>query len=228
MKLADISKYQGDIDFTKTNVDGFIIRGAYRAYGNGIIYKDLKAERNIAECEEREIPYGLYFYSQAINSNEAIQEAMYLVNMANKTNNCLFLALDMELTGSGRGRADFLTPRTRQLIADTFRKAVTDAGYQPFIYSNESYWEANLDYNSPKYMNWVANWSKEPTIPYEIWQYTNKGSIPGIEKIVDLNKSELTIDDFTGKDTTYRIFKEIKNEIKKIGDLVTYLEEKIK
>lgn len=224
MKLRDISKYQGVIDYDKLKIDGLIIRAGYRAYGDGLIYEDKMLTRNTSEADRVSIPYGLYFYSQAINENEAMLEALYLVQEANKHPNILFLALDMELTGSGRGRADQLRPETRQAIANRFRTTVSDAGYQPVIYSNENYFKENLNYNSDYYINWVANWSKKPTIPTEIWQYTNKGKLDGISTVVDLNETEWTISDFTGKDHTHELFKQLKTEIDRIGELVQKLE----
>lgn len=227
MKLADISKYQGIIDYDKLNIDGLIIRAGYRGYSNGIIVTDNKLNRNMTEAGSHHIPYALYFYSQAINENEAIDEAEFLINKADTGKDIMFLAIDMEMTGSGMGRADNLSPEQRQIIRNAFCKTIKEAGYTAVVYSNENYFVKNLNTRSPHYINWVRNWSKEPLIEYRIWQYTNKGKIPGINVDVDLNKTEWTFNDFTGRDDTYRIFHRIDKRIREVSDLVTKLEKKI-
>lgn len=227
MKLRDISKYQGIIDYDSLNIDGLIIRAGYRGYSNGVIVTDNKLNRNMTEAAAHHIPYRLYFYSQAINENEAIEEAEFLINKAETGKNIMFLAIDMEMTGSGMGRADNLTPEQRQIIRNRFCKCIKEAGYQAVVYSNENYFVKNLNTRSPYYINWVRNWTKEPLIEYAIWQYTNKGKVPGITVDVDLNKTEWTFNDFTGRDDTYRIFHRIDQAIKEVSDLVTELEKKM-
>lgn len=226
MKLADISKYQGNIKFDNLNVDALIIRAGYRGYSNGVIVTDNKLTRNIQGRKEYRIPFGLYFYSQAINESERIVEAQFLIGKAAR-HNVMFLRLDMELSGSGMGRADHLPAETRQKIADAFRKTVKEAGYLAVIYSNENYFVQNLNTRSPHYINWVRNWSKEPLIDYRIWQYTNHGRVEGIDYEVDLNRTDWTYNDFTGMDDTYILFKKISDSLKNVSDLVTELEKKV-
>lgn len=187
--VPDISKWQGDIDWKKITTP-VILRAGYRGEKTGIINTDETLLYNSNGVNKQQIEYGLYFYSQAISASERAEEANFLIEKSKLfSTKPLFLALDLEIA-KGEPRNKINSKLTWREIRDTFTKTVRAAGYVPCIYRSESFWIQNLDCYSPDYRHWVANWTKEPKIPYTIWQYTNKGTFNGISKNVDLNYME--------------------------------------
>lgn len=198
-KIIDVSAWQKDINWYRVKyeggADGAIIRAGVRGYGTGILSTDTYAQTNIAHAKEQGLPLGLYVFSQAINTTEAIEEADLAINMANSNGGpAVFkmLVIDTEYSGASgnTGRADNLSKAQRTEIAKAFLERVKAAGYTPMIYASKTFLENNLDMSQlNSYKVWLAQYSHLPTYngSYVGWQYYSKETIAGVNGNVDMS-----------------------------------------
>ena len=198
MKIIDVSKYNGAIDWKKAAYccDGVIIRAGYRGYGSGRLVVDPRYQENIEGAKKYGLPVGVYFVTQAITETEAVIEARYTIDLikGSKSHIHLPVFIDSEDGNGGAGRADRkkLTIFKRTEILNAFCYEIRSAGYIPGIYASESWFQDRLDIdNLAKCFIWVAKYSKrKPSIPYHAWQYTDSGIINGIKGKVDISEFE--------------------------------------
>lgn len=185
----DVSKWQGNIDWSqvKTAVSFAIVRAGFRGSSGGIA-EDPYAGANIQGASSNGIKVGLYFYSIAQNEAQAVEEASLAVAIARKYGGVsLPIYIDME-----DNRQLGMSTAERDAIVMAFCRTVQSAGYSAGVYANKN-WLTN--YLTPSsYGNisiWLAQYNTEVTYKgrYDIWQYSSKGSIPGISGNVDLNIS---------------------------------------
>ncbi len=194
-KGIDISKYQGDIDWKKvadSGVEFAMIRVAYRGYGTGEIVEDEKAKDNILGALDAGIKVGVYFFSQAITKEEAIEEANFTIDIIKKYNITYPVVFDTETTLSNTERAKDLTVDERTQIAIAFCEQIKKEGYTPVIYANLKWFAMSLDMSKLEdYEKWFAGYNDELYFPYKIsmWQYAESGKIDGITGTVDMNIS---------------------------------------
>lgn len=184
-KGIDISHHQGDIDFEKLkgNIDFAMVRTSY-----GSFYEDRKYKQNIKGLEKINVPYGLYHFSYATDVETAKKEASSFINLIKNYNPTYPVVIDIEYSDrTADVRKDTLVD-----IANVFCKMVEEAGYYAMIYANLDYFNNKLNSNVlDRYDKWLAQWTSKPTYnkPFGIWQYSSKGSVPGINGNVDLNIS---------------------------------------
>jgi GH25 family lysozyme M1 (1,4-beta-N-acetylmuramidase) len=138
---------------------------------------------------------GVYFFSQAVNEIEAIEEASMAVSLIRDYNITYPVFLDVEATHNRQGRADPISRETRTNVCKAFARTVQNAGYTAGIYANKD-WFSNHIYTSEltQYVLWLAQYAVTPTYTatrYDMWQYSSKGSVPGITGNVDLDVSYL-------------------------------------
>lgn len=191
----DLSKYNRVTDWKKVSeqVEGVILRVGYRGYGSGKIVLDPMFETYAKACYNYGVPIGLYFMSQAITIPEAIEEADFSLNYAEKYKASLPIFIDSE-DGDGTAkvvRADALSKADRTDICDYFCKTVTDAHKRAGTYASTAWFVSHLNVNKlDKYLLWVAQYNTECTAKHRVdmWQYTNKGTINGIIGNVDCSK----------------------------------------
>lgn len=195
----DVSKWQGSINWDKVKAEGIefvIIRLGFRGYGQaGNIKLDLRFHENMKGAKEAGLLVGVYFYAQAINEEEAIEEAEFVLDALEGYELDLPVVYDPELIRDDTARTDNVTGEqfTKNTIA--FCETIKAAGYEPMIYSN-MIWEAFLfDMTALQdYPFWYADYEPLPQTPYDFtfWQYSEKGKISGIDGYVDLNIQFLT------------------------------------
>ncbi len=190
---VDVSRFQGSINWTKAAKAGIsfaIIRIGGRGYGEeGALYLDSKAQKNYTGAKKAGLQVGVYFFSQAVIPEEAREEAAYVLDAIKDWELDLPIVFDWEKMGADSRTADITTEELIP-ITKAFCETITDAGHRAMVYFNPdqardvAYLEALLDYGF-----WLALYSQEMTFPYrvDIWQYTNKGKVPGFSKNVDLN-----------------------------------------
>lgn len=194
----DISKYQGKVDFNKLKsyCNFVIIRAGYTGYGDGKQHGDPYFLVNMAGAKAAGIPWGCYWFSQAINEAEARAEAKHVLSLIKEQYPEYPIYIDTESSGAPgfSGRADYLTKEQRTAVVKAFCDEIESAGYFAGFYCSESWYHNNIDGKSlsSRYTAWIAKWSaKEPNCTYAMWQYSNSGSIPGINGRVDLNKTSV-------------------------------------
>lgn len=194
--VIDISRHNGSIDFSKVKqaVDGVIIRIGYRGYGDGSLQWDDMADHNIKECIRYRIPYGVYFFSQALDYLEGKAEAEWTLSKLKgyEIQPEYPVYIDTEWANNNHnGRADGLTREMRTDAVTGFMDTIERAGYYAGIYASTSwYYSYLIDDRLVKFSHWVAHYGvSAPTYKgrYAMWQYTSGGSIAGINGRVDLN-----------------------------------------
>lgn len=189
----DVSKHQGEIDWKKVKADGIdyaIIRMGNRGYGTGKLVADETFAVNARGALDAGLDIGVYFFSQAINNEEALEEVEMLLDAIKEFDITYPVIFDTEASGTTSGRVDNLTKEQLTDVAVTFCDAVKDAGYKPMIYANVKWFVTKLDLaRLQNYDKWIAQYFRSPFFPYkfEMWQYSSTATVDGIEGDVDLN-----------------------------------------
>ena len=193
----DVSDHQGEIDWEAVKDAGYdfvFVRVGYRGYGEeGTLNEDTMAIEYMQEAEKAGLEVGTYFFSQAVDEEEAAEEAEFAADVIKRSgvNMTLPLVYDPELIEGAQGRADNLTREEVSANAQAFRKAARKAlKCQVALYTN-LYWENN--YFDAETLNdfeiWYADYEETPQTPYHFtwWQYSETGTVPGIKGKMDLN-----------------------------------------
>lgn len=198
-KGIDVSKWNQTIDWEAVKEDGVefaIIRCGYRGSSSGSLVIDPMYIENIEGAIEAGIPVGVYFFTQAVNEVEAVEEASMVINLIREYDVDYPVFLDSESAG-GNGRADKLEASERTKIHKAFLETIASAGYETGIYASANWLTKKLDIKElSNYRTWLAEYADIPTYDeyYHMWQYTSKGSINGISTKVDLNLCYMSID----------------------------------
>ena len=190
----DISRHNGKIDWNavkSSGVDYVIIRCGYRGSSSGALITDQNFQSNIKGATAAGLKVGIYVFSQAVNEVEAVKEASLAVSLAKGYKLTYPIFIDTESSG---GRADKIDVATRTAVVNAFCQTVQSAGYQAGIYASKTWFETKLSMGSVgNYRIWLAQYAAAPTYSgrYDMWQYSSKGTISGINGKVDLNLSYL-------------------------------------
>lgn len=197
----DVAKYQGTIDWDETaeQVDFVMVRLGYRTLVDGIIREDSNARYNLQEASRRNVAVGGYFFSCAVSEAEAIAEADWVAELIDGYPIIYPIAYDCEGFGNPDYRHSDLTPAERTDVALAFLKRMEEHGYEAMFYGSKSDMERGrweMDRIEGKYKVWLAHYTDpqnpeaEPSSysgPYQIWQYSQLGTVAGIRGPVDLN-----------------------------------------
>ena len=187
-KGLDVSHHQGKIDWekvSKSDVDFVIIRCGY---GNNIASQDDKYfAQNVAGCEKYNIPYGIYIYSYALNVSDAKSEAKHVLRLIKSTGAKPTYPIYIDYEDSSQNG---LTPKQLGNFATAFFNKTIAAGYKAGVYANLNWWTNKLtDSRFNQWTKWVAQYNSacSYTKPYQIWQSTSTGKVPGVNGNADLN-----------------------------------------
>ena len=188
----DVSAYQGDIDWERVKKSGIqfaIIRLGYRGYGTGKLVEDDYARKNLDGAAEAGLAVGAYFFSQALNIKEVDQEIAFLLKILGDRKLDMPIILDWEIPTSD-ARTAGMDARTLTDLQLHFCRTMAEKGFVPMVYFNW-YMSSRLLHLTEleQYPFWLALYQDRMTYPYkvEMWQYTDKGRVPGIQGNVDLN-----------------------------------------
>ena len=194
-KGIDVSKHPGEIDWQQVAADGVeyaFIRVGLRGYGTGKLVEDEYFEQNITGALGAGIKVGVYFYSQAVNETELLEEANFVLEKIAPYRVECPVVYDVEKVSGAEGRMNSLTVEERTNLTLLFCQTIENAGYKPMIYHNMEMGALMLDLSAlEEYDKWFAYYNQDFYYPYqyEIWQYTDSGTVNGIEGPVDLNIS---------------------------------------
>lgn len=190
----DLSEYQGEIDFDKVKSQGFeyvILRIGGRYYGEeGEMYKDAKFLEYYDAATKAGLRVGAYFFSQARNELEAIEEANFVLSILGNKKLDYPIAFDWEHIEGDNARTDNVTGDDLTQAALGFCNTINEAGYNSIIYSNTHLMYYMYDLEKLKDVDfWVADYEQHPSMYYNftMWQYNIEGSVDGIDGGVDLN-----------------------------------------
>ena len=196
----DVSKYNGDINWDKVKKDGVdfvIVRVGYRGYGkSGTLCTDPNYKANIEGALAAGIKVGVYYFTEALTTDEAREEAEFCISKIKDYNITLPVAIDYEYPTDGKnpiGRMynAKLTKAEATANVKAFCAAVKKAGYTPLVYANKSDLSSLINGKTigNTYKVWLANYTTKTTYAnsYEYWQYTSSGKVSGITGKVDCN-----------------------------------------
>lgn len=192
---VDISRYQKDVDFEALKNDGIefvMLRVGARGYKTGEIQIDEYFHENIKKATEAGLDIGVYFFSQAITQEEALEEAQLVLDNIKEYEILYPIAYDMEFIENDTARVETLTRDERTTIAAAFLNHINNAGYTPMLYGDTEWLVKRIDvakFNAS--CIWLSEEADIPKYPYryEMWQYTTQGQVRGINGFVDLNIS---------------------------------------
>ena len=185
----DVSHHQQEIDWEQVadaGIDFVMVRLGYRGLKGDALYEDRYVHQNLQGARDAGILVGAYFYSQAITTEEAVEEAKYALEILGDFPLDLPLVYDWE----EEYRTENMTTKEVTACSAAFCRIIEDAGHQSMIYFN-SYQAVNLMELSylTAYPWWLAMYDTDGDFPcrFDMWQYTDSGSVPGIEGNVDLD-----------------------------------------
>ena len=190
----DVSKWNGTIDWTavkNSGVNYVIIRCGYRGSSQGKLVEDPKFTANIKGATAAGLKVGVYFFTQAIDEREAVEEASMVLEQIKNYKISYPVFLDVESSG---GRADSISKEQRTAVCKAFCQTIQNANYTAGIYANKSWLENKLNASElSAYKIWLAQYASAPTYKgrYDLWQYRSTGKVTGINGNVDMNLSYL-------------------------------------
>ena len=192
---VDISKHTGKINFTgirAAGVDYVMIRLGSRGYSTGQISLDENFKENIEGAIEAELDIGIYFYSQAVSPEEAIQEANFVIqNLEPYRAHVKYpIAFDMEFVSNDKSRIEGLSREDKTTVTATFAEGIKAAGYVPMIYGDKEWLIKEVDLTKlQNYDVWLSQETDIPDYPYlyTMWQYDTNSVLNGIDGGADLN-----------------------------------------
>ncbi len=215
----DVSRFQGTIDWALVagaGIDFAMIRVGYRDSSTGEIKADSNARYNMQEAEKNGIKIGVYFFSTAVNSNEAVEEGKWVADYISQYPITYPVGYNCEGFENAGSRQYNLTQDERSNVALAFLKQVYSEGYTPIFYASRSELAGDAKWNTSqiedKYKIWMA-WYNQDTAGLAkgpsyngqcaMWQYSNKGTVAGISNAVDVDVAYFGYDGTEkAKDTT--------------------------
>ena len=190
----DVSKWNGSIDWKAVKNSGIsyvIIRCGYRGSSAGSLIVDPKFASNIKGASAAGLKVGVYFFTQAIDEVEAVEEASFVLDQIKGYKISYPVFLDVE---GSNGRGDKISKETRTAVIKTFCETIKRAGYTPGVYANKTWLNEKMNASQlSAYKIWLAQYASAPTYTgrYDLWQYSSKGKVSGISGDVDLDWSYL-------------------------------------
>ena len=193
-KGVDVSEYQGEIDWAAVRESGVsfaILRAGGRYYGSeGELFTDESFKRNLEGARSAGLDVGVYFFSQAINAEEARVEAELVIEQLGGALPELPVFFDWETIGTESARTDSVDGDTATDCAIAFCERIESAGLKSgvYLYDHTAYHVFELGRFAGRTL-WYAAQDRYPTFYYEhgLWQYHFSGTVPGIDAPCDLN-----------------------------------------
>lgn len=199
----DVARYQGTIDWAQaaaSGIDFAMVRVGYRADGTREICADTNAKYNMQEAQKNGIKLGAYFFSTAVTVEEAVEEADWVADYIAGYQITYPVAYDCEGFEWPDSAQYGLTNAQRTDIAIAFLQEIYNRGYTPMFYASMGELSGSAKWDTERiegsYRIWVSQY---PSAPYPetekssyggvhaMWQYTNRGTVAGISKPVDVN-----------------------------------------
>lgn len=192
---VDLSKYNGEVDFValkEAGVEFVMLRLGSRGYGSGQIMLDENFEENMKKATDAGLEIGVYFFSQAITAEEAVEESNFIIQTLANYKITYPVAFDMEYVENDKARIEALSRDEKTAVAKAFLQNTKVAGYQPLIYGTKEWLIKQIDLTKlTEYDIWLSQQKDMPDYPYkfQMWQYSLEGEISGVNGDVGLNIS---------------------------------------
>lgn len=188
----DVSRHQGNIDWAAASsaISFAIVRVGYRSIGTGALNIDAKGVQNIQGAKAHGITTGAYFYSTAQSEAQAVEEASLAIQQVQAAGG---VSMPIFFDWEGNSRTNAVDADTAAAIINAFCTTVRNSGYRAGLYSDKNHLthKINMGNVSGGTVIWCAQYNTKCTYSghYDMWQYTSKGSVPGINGNVDMNQS---------------------------------------
>ena len=196
----DVSYYNGSIDWKavkNAGIQNVMVRVGYRGYGaTGTLNEDPRFRENIEGALNAGLNVGVYIFSQAINRQEASDEADFIIERIRNYNITLPVVIDFEYANIGTETGGRLYNANLSVdqatnVCKAFCRIVEEEGYTAMVYANKYMLTDHLDASelSSRYKIWLANYTTSTSYSgyYDVWQYSSKGNVNGISGLVDCN-----------------------------------------
>ena len=190
---VDVSAKQGEIDWydvRSTGVDFGIVRVGYRGSNTGELIRDPRFEENWKGMRAAGIDWGVYFFSQAVNEKEAVEEASMVLQEIQPMGEPEYPVFFMLDNAGPDSRAAHLSVEERTQICKAFCDTVEGAGYTAGIYAPRLWIKHYLTAEElSSYVIWIADYRDEPMYDgyYQMWQFTDGAAVEGIKGKTTLN-----------------------------------------
>ena len=190
----DVSKYQKDINWSAVKAAGIdfaFVRVGYRGASSGTLNTDPYYVQNLKNAVAAGVRVGVYIYSQAVTTDEAVEEANYVLSLIAGYDVTMPVVIDFEYDAYHTGRLykANLSRQTATDICNAFCAKVEENGYTGMVYANKGMLKDSMNASGIPYLIWLANYTSQTTYNgnYTCWQYTSKGTVNGISGDVDCN-----------------------------------------
>jgi len=213
----DVSAHQGRINWAQvaaSGVDFAIIRCGFRGQSVGAIYEDAYFKTNVAGATANGIKVGIYFYSTAVNENEALEEAAWVVKKISTYRITYPVVYDFEDFGAYRCSGVGGAQATSNAL--TFLNFVRSNGYEPMMYANKSDITSRMSRGSFNCKFWLAHYTSQTDYKgsFNMWQYTSRGSVPGISGNVDMDVAYFSYGTTAAPKHEHKFSEVVKNGMK--------------
>ena len=190
---VDVSEHQGEIDWqavAEAGIDFAMIRIGGRLMQSGTIFEDKYFRANLEGAKAAGLRVGVYFFSQALNAQEGLEEAKFVLGLLDGVELDYPVVCDWEYLGGNTARTYGVEPAEITAGIDAFCARVEEAGYRGMLYFNAYCGYIKMDLRElTDYDFWYAQYSDVPSYRYhfQMWQYSSSGQVDGIDSDVDLN-----------------------------------------
>lgn len=184
----DVSKWQVAINWPEVKLDGVQFAIIRAGIGNTAKQKDPYFEANYKNAKAAGIELGAYWYSYAQSVAEAVQEAKACIECLKGKQFEYPIYFDVE----DKVWYNVEDRKTKTEMCKAFCTTLENAGYFTGVYSFTAFFNAHLDVKelAKLYTIWLADWrgNYDKTIPRDMHQFSNSGTVDGITGRVDLDK----------------------------------------
>ena len=190
--LSEIQDYVNFPSVKKSGIDFVMLRVGARGYGTGQLVLDDYFSDNLKRATDAGLEVGVYFYSQAITQEEAVEEANMVIENLGEYRISYPVAYVMERISNDSARTDVLSKSERTAIAKAFLDTIENAGYKTLLYGNKEWLIKQIDMSKlTAYDVWLSQVADIPDYPYRftMWQYNTSGKVDGVSGYVNLNIS---------------------------------------
>lgn len=196
---VDLSYHNDKVNWAQLAASGcefVMLRCGYRGYTEGGLLEDEKFVEYAKKANEMGINLGVYFFTQSITVDEAVEEAEYVLKLIENAGVTLQypIAYDTEYINDEAARTNVteISDELRSEMCIAFCERIRQEGYYPIIYASENWMRRNMNLKMlTDYEFWAPQYLDENDFLFDfsIWQYSEDGYIPGVEGEVDLNIS---------------------------------------
>lgn len=193
LRGIDVSEFQGEINWRAVKASGIdfaILRVGGRLMQSGRIFEDAWFRSNVERATAAGVQVGVYFFSQAINAEEGLEEAEFVLSLIEGYDITMPVVADWEYLDYDDVRIYGVEPDKVTDAVEAFCRRVKEAGYTPMAYMNTYCGYTKLDLRRLDGVDfWFAQYTDAPTFRYHftMWQYSDQGRVNGISGNVDMN-----------------------------------------